>query len=81
MRQTFIGEVVSNKMTKTAIVKVVFKKPHPVYKKLVKKDRKIKVDTGTNSVKVGERVKIVGTRPISKDKHFKIVEVMKNGAS
>jgi small subunit ribosomal protein S17 len=81
MRQTFTGIVVSNKMSKTAVVNVVFTKAHPVYKKLVKKDRKIKADTGTNSVKVGERVKIVGTRPISKDKHFKIVEVVKNGSA
>ena len=81
MRQTFIGVVVSSKTPKTAVVNVVFRKAHPVYKKLVTRDRKIKADTGTNSVKVGERVKIVGTRPISKDKHFKVVEVMKNGSA
>lgn len=81
MRQAFTGIVVSNKTPKTVVVNVVFEKVHPIYKKVTKKDRKIKADTGTNSPKVGEKVKIVQTRPISKDKHFKIVEVIKNGSA
>ncbi len=81
MKQTFAGVVVSNKMQKTVVVNVVFKKPHPIYKKLVKRDRKIKADTGSNSLKIGDRVRIVATRPISKDKHFRVVEVIKNGSA
>lgn len=80
MKQTFTGVVISSKITKTAVVNVVFKRPHPIYKKLTKKDRKLKADTGERSVKVGQKVKIESSRPISKDKHFKIVEVIENGS-
>ena len=81
MKQTFAGVVVSNKMQKTVVVNVVFKKPHPIYKKLVKRDRKIKADSGSNSLKIGDRVRVMATRPISKDKHFRVVEVIKNGSA
>lgn len=81
MKQTFAGVVVSNKMQKTVVVNVVFKQPHPIYKKLVKRDRKIKADSGSNSLKIGDRVRVMATRPISKDKHFRVVEVIKNGSA
>ena len=81
MKQTFTGVVVSNKMQKTVVVNVVFRKPHPIYKKLVKRDRKIKAEADSNSLKVGDRVRIMATRPISKDKYFRVVEVIKNGSA
>lgn len=75
--KTLIGTVFSVKMQKTAVINITFKKAHPLYKKLIKKDRKLKADVGVFSPKAGDRVKISETRPISKTKHFKIVEVIK----
>ncbi|MBI4089499.1 MAG: 30S ribosomal protein S17 [Candidatus Levybacteria bacterium] len=77
MKKTFDGIVVSVKMQKTATVSVTRKYPHPLYKKLIKKDEKFKVDTLNFSPKVGDRVKIIEVRPISKTKHFKIMEIYK----
>lgn len=71
------GIVVSNKMQKTAVVKVTRKAPHKLYKKIIKKSKKYKADLGNFSVSVGDRVKIKQTRPLSKDKNFKIIEVIK----
>lgn len=73
----FEGVVVSTKMQKTAVVEISFKKVHPRYKKLLKRRKRYKVDTSDFKVNVLGRVKIIKTRPISKEKHFKIVEVLK----
>lgn len=81
MKKTFDGIVVSLKMKNTAIVSVLRRFSHPLYKKLIKKDSKINADISTFSPIVGDRVKIVETNPISKTKHFKIMEVMKNGSA
>lgn len=77
MKKTFEGVVTSMRMQKTAVVKVSRKKPHPLYKKLMVTSKKYKVDVAGFSVAIGDRVRIIGHRPISKDKHFKIVEVKK----
>lgn len=71
------GVVVSLKMQKTAVVQVTRVAPHPIYKKLIKKDKKIKADTSSFELAVGDRVRMFETRPISKLKHFKILEVIK----
>ena len=80
-KKTFDGIVISLKMQKTAIVRVTRIFPHPLYRKLIKKENKINADISTFSPIVGDRVKIVETKPISKTKHFKIMEVMKNGSA
>ena len=80
-KKIFEGVVVGLKMQKTAIVSVTRRFPHPLYRKLIKKDNKINADISTFSPIVGDRVKIVETKPISKTKHFKIMEVMKNGSA
>lgn len=72
----FNGKVIS-KIPKTAVVEVGRKTVHPMYKKVLKRSKKYKVDTGDLTVSVGDRVSIIETRPISKDKHFKIREVLK----
>lgn len=74
--KTFIGEVVSTKMDKTAVVVVETKKAHPLYKKRVKKTKKYHAHNELE-VKEGDRVLIVETRPISKTKKWKIVEIIK----
>lgn len=69
----FTGEVISTKTPKTAIVKVTQRWMHPVYKKIVKRTKQFACDTAEMSVKEGDMVTIVETRPISKTKHFKVV--------
>lgn len=81
MKKIFEGVVVSLKMQNTAIVSITRRFPHPLYKKLIKRDNKINADISTFVPNVGDRVKIVETKPISKTKHFKIMEVIKNGAA
>jgi len=73
MAKVLAGKVVGVKMNNTVIVEVIRRTPHPIYKKLVKKSSKFKVDSKGVEVTVGQDVKIVETRPISKDKHFKIM--------
>lgn len=73
MAKVLAGKVVGVKMNNTVVVEVVRRTPHPLYKKLVRKSKKFKVDSAGVEVTVGQDVKIVETRPISKDKHFKIM--------
>lgn len=77
MKKILEGIVVSLKMSKTAVVKITIVKEHPMYKKLVKKHKKIKADTSNLKLSLGDKVRMEETRPISKDKHFKILEVLK----
>lgn len=81
MKKIFEGIVVSNKMAKTVIVNVMSKSAHPIYKKLIKRDKRIKADTGNFSPNLGDRVKIVETKPVSKDKSFKLMEVIKSDSA
>jgi len=81
MKKTFDGVIVSLKMQKTAIVKITRRFPHPLYKKLMKKDNKINVDIAAFTPNIGDRVRIIETKPISKTKHFKIMEVMESDSA
>lgn len=74
--KNFIGTVLSTKMSKTLTVKVISQVRHPLYKKIIHKSKKIKVDYENIKVSEGDRVLIVETRPISKTKHFKLVKVL-----
>jgi small subunit ribosomal protein S17 len=75
-RKTQIGVVVSDKMDKTVVVKVDRLVKHPVYNKYIKKTAKYKAHDETNACKTGDRVVIVETRPLSKDKFWKVREVI-----
>ena len=81
MKKIFEGVVVSMKMKKTAVVSITRINPHPLYKKLIKRDKKIKADTGNLIIANGDRVKIVETKPLSATKYFKVMEVIKNGSA
>jgi small subunit ribosomal protein S17 len=72
----YTGKVVSNKMDKTVVVAVTRLFQHPVYKKTVKKVAKFKVHDEANECKTGDTVKIVGTRPLSKEKRWKVFEIV-----
>ncbi|MEL7432010.1 MAG: 30S ribosomal protein S17 [Chlamydiota bacterium] len=77
-RKTLQGEVISNKMAKTAVVKVTRKMRHPRYQKLVESRKKYYAHVETGSCKVGDLVTIVETRPISKLKRWRVVEKTAN---
>ena len=72
-----IGEVISNKMDKTCVVLLKRIRTHPLYKKVMKKYTKVKVHDEKNETKIGDKVKIVETRPLSKEKHWQLVEIIK----
>jgi len=76
-RKTMEGVVTSNKMNKTAVVRVERLVQHPVYKKTIKKFTKFKVHDEENICKLGDKVRIMETRPLSRDKRWRIVEVIK----
>lgn len=76
MPKVLKGEVVSTKMEKTAVVAVERKTKHPVYKKTLKVTKKYKAHVEDVKVKEGDIVKIKEIRPMSKDKHFKMIEVL-----
>ena len=75
------GIVISVKMQKTAVVRITRRYPHPLYKKLIKKDNKMSVDVANFAPNIGDRVIIVQVKPISKTKHFKILEAIKDGCA
>jgi small subunit ribosomal protein S17 len=70
------GLVTSNKMDKTAVVAVVERKPHPLYRKTVQRTSKFYVHDEANDLNIGDRVRIQETRPLSKNKRWRIVEVL-----
>jgi len=76
MRKTRTGKVVSNKMDKTIVVLITEKKPHPLYKKTVTRSKKFKAHDESNECGIGDTVEIMETRPLSKDKHFRLVKII-----
>ena len=78
-RRVLIGTVVSDKMEKTVSVSVERRVKHPVYKKYIRKIAKLKAHDENNQSRVGDRVKIIETRPLSKQKRWRIQEVLEKG--
>ncbi|MFY0544890.1 30S ribosomal protein S17 [Brevibacillus sp. H7] len=76
MRRTMVGRVVSDKMDKTIVVLVETYKKHPLYGKRVKYSKKFKAHDENNTAKVGDIVEIMETRPLSKDKRFRLVRIV-----
>ena len=76
LRKTLIGTVESNKMDKTIVVKVETAVRHPIYKKIVKRTYKLKAHDEENVCQVGDKVKVMEKRPLSKDKRWRLVEVV-----
>jgi len=76
LRKVMIGTVVSDKMDKTVVVAVETSVRHKVYKKTVKKTYKLKAHDEENACKVGDKVKVMETRPLSKDKRWRVVEIV-----
>lgn len=76
-KKVFVGTVVSNKMDKTIVVAIETKYLHPLYKKYVKKTKKVKAHDAENQLEIGDTVRIKETRPISKEKCWKVVDIIK----
>ena len=76
LRKTRTGKVVSNKMDKTIVVAVVDNVKHPLYGKIVKRTYKCKAHDENNECNIGDRVKVMETRPLSKDKRWRLVEII-----
>lgn len=75
-RKTIIGTVVSDKMDKTIVVAVETFETHPIYKKRFKKTTKFKAHDEKNECGIGDKVKIMETRPLSKDKRWRLVDII-----
>ncbi len=76
IRKTRIGLVVSDKMDKTVVVALRENERHPLYKKVVRSTYKLKAHDENNACKVGDRVLVMETRPLSKDKRWRVVEIV-----
>ena len=75
-RKTRVGKVVSDKMDKTIVVAIEDRVQHPLYKKFINRTYKLKAHDELNDAHVGEKVKVMETRPMSKDKRWRLVEVI-----
>lgn len=78
-RREWFGNVVSNKMNKTVVVAVDRFVSHPVYRKVMRRVTRLKAHDEENRCQVGDRVRLIETRPISKDKHWRVAEIMEKG--
>lgn len=76
LRKTRVGKVVSDKMDKTITVAVVDHVKHPLYNKIMKRTYKLKAHDENNDCNIGDRVKVMETRPLSKDKRWRLVEII-----
>ena len=76
LRKTRVGKVVSDKMDKTIVVTVEDHVKHPLYKKIVKRTYKLKAHDEKNECGIGDKVKVMETRPLSKDKRWRLVEII-----
>lgn len=78
-RRTIVGEVVSNKMNKTVVVEIKSRKPHPLYRRIVNSTRRFKAHDEENRCNLGDLVRVIESKPISKEKHWQVAEVLTKG--
>ncbi|AEY64726.1 MULTISPECIES: 30S ribosomal protein S17 [Eubacteriales] len=76
LRKTRVGKVVSNKMDKTIVVAIETSVKHPLYGKIVKRTYKLKAHDEENTCQIGDKVKVMETRPLSKEKRWRLVEIV-----
>ena len=76
LRKTRVGKVVSDRMDKTIVVAVVDNVRHPLYKKIIKRTYKLKAHDENNECGIGDTVRVMETRPLSKDKRWRLVEII-----
>ena len=76
LRKTRVGKVISDKRDKTVVVAIEDHVQHPLYKKIVKKTYKLKAHDENNECRIGDTVKVMETRPLSKDKRWRLVQII-----
>ena len=76
LRKTRVGRVVSDKMDKTIVVSIETSVKHPLYKKIIKRTFKLKAHDENNECTVGDRVRVMETRPLSREKRWRLVEIV-----
>lgn len=76
LRKTRVGKVVSDKMDKTVVVAIADNVKHPLYKKIIKRTMKLKAHDENNECHIGDRVEVMETRPLSKDKRWRVVNII-----
>ena len=76
LRKTEVGRVVSNKMDKTVVVAIEDSVKHPLYKKVIKRTVKLKAHDENNECSIGDRVRVMETRPLSKEKRWRLIEII-----
>lgn len=76
LRKTRVGKVVSNKMDKTIVVAIESSVKHPLYGKIIKRTSKLKAHDEENKCEIGDKVKIMETRPLSKEKRWRLIEIV-----
>ena len=76
LRKTRVGMVVSDKMDKTVVVAIIDNVKHPLYKKIVKRTVRLKAHDEKNECRVGDRVEVMETRPLSREKRWRLVEIV-----
>jgi small subunit ribosomal protein S17 len=75
-RKTRVGKVVSDQMQKTVVVAILRRVPHPVYGKMITRTTRLKAHDEANASKTGDTVRIMETRPLSKDKRWRVIEIL-----
>ena len=76
LRKTRVGKVVSDKMDKTIVVAIQDNVKHPLYKKIIKRTYKLKAHDENNTCRIGDKVLVMETRPLSKDKRWRLIQVI-----
>ena len=76
LKKTRVGKVVSDKMDKTVVVAIIDNVKHPLYKKIVKRTVRLKANDEKNECRVGDRVEVMETRPLSKDKRWRVTTII-----
>ena len=76
LRKTMVGKVVSDKMDKTIVVAIADNVKHPLYKKIIKRTVKLKAHDENNECRIGDRVEVMETRPLSKDKRWRVTNII-----
>ena len=76
LRKTRVGKVVSDKMDKTVVVAIIDNVTHPLYKKIIKRTVKLKAHDEKNECRIGDRVEVMETRPLSKDKRWRVTNII-----
>jgi small subunit ribosomal protein S17 len=75
-KQELVGLVVSDKMDKTIVVEITMRKVHPLYKKILTRSKKVKAHDEKNDAHVGDKVRVVESRPLSRDKRWRLAEIL-----